>query len=108
MSDTLTRVKALVVEGKVRVSDHGYDELADDGILIIDVLSGAGAAVAVEDYPQFGKGPSVLALQKDAADRPIHVLWGISKGRTEPAVVVTAYRPDPARWSTDFTKRKTR
>jgi hypothetical protein len=108
MSDTLTRVKVLVAAGKVRVSDHGYDELSDDDISVVDVLGGTAAAVAVEDYPQFGKGPSVLALQKDAADRPIHVLWGIPKGRTEPAVVVTAYRPDSARWSTDFMKRKAR
>jgi hypothetical protein len=107
MSDTLTRVKALVAEGKVRVSDHGYDELADDDISVLDVLGGAEAAVVVEDYPKFGKGPSVLVVQKDATDRPIHVLWGIPKGYTEPAVVVTAYRPDPARWSTDFMKRKT-
>jgi hypothetical protein len=90
------------------VSDHGYDELANDGISAIDVLGGIEAALLVEDYPEFGKGPSVLVLQKDAAGKPIHVLWGIPKGRTEPAVIVTAYRPDPARWSNDFTNRKTR
>jgi hypothetical protein len=108
MSDTLARVKALIAEGKVRVSDHGYDEFADDDILAIDVIGGAAGAVVVEDYPQFGKGPSVLVLQKDASDRPIHVLWGIPKGRSEPAVVVTAYRPDLARWSNDFMRRKPR
>jgi hypothetical protein len=107
MSDTLTRVKALVATGKVRISDHGYDELADDGILATDVLDGAHAAILVEDYPQFGKGPSVLVLQQDAGGKPIHVLWGIPKGHAEPAVMVTAYRPDPGRWSNDFMKRKT-
>jgi hypothetical protein len=106
-SDTLTRVRVLVAEGKVRVSDHGYDELADDDILVIDVLDGVRSAILVEDYPEFGKGPSVLVLQQDAAGRPIHVVWSIPKGRTEPAVVVTAYRPDLSRWSSDFTKRKT-
>ena len=108
MSDTLTRVNGLVAEGKVRVSDHGYDELADDDILAIEVVGGAAHAVVVEDYPQFGKGPSVLVLQKDAADRPIHVLWGIPRGYSEPAVVVTAYRPDLARWANDFMRRKPR
>jgi hypothetical protein len=106
-SDTLTRVRALVAEGKVRVSDHGYDELLDDDILVINVLDGVQSAILVEDYPEFGKGPSVLVLQQDAAGRPIHVVWGIPKGRTEPAVVVTAYRPDLSRWSSDFVKRKT-
>ncbi len=106
-SDTLTRVRALVAKGKVRVSDHGYDELVDDDILITDVLDGIQSAILVEDYPEFGKGPSVLVLQQDAAGRvwPIHV--GIPKGRAEPAVVVTAYRPDLSRWSSDFMKRKT-
>jgi hypothetical protein len=68
--DTLTRVKALMAEGKVRISDHGYDELADDDILAIDVLGGAQSAILVEDYPQFGKGPSVLVLPEDGAGKP--------------------------------------
>jgi hypothetical protein len=97
VSDTLIAVQVLVAEGKVRISEHGYDELADDSIFAIDVLSGVDTAVAVEDYLQFAKGPCVLVLQRDTSGRPIHVLWGIPRGRTEPAVVVTAYRPDPAR-----------
>jgi hypothetical protein len=55
MSDTLSKVQALVAEGKARVSDHGYDELADDDILAIDVLVGADAAVVIEDYPQLAR-----------------------------------------------------
>src|SRR5258708_38354943 len=102
-SDTLTRVRALVAEGKVRVSDHGYDELVDDDILITDVLDGIQSAILVEDYPEFGKGPSVLVLQQDAAGRPTCRL-GHSERPPEPAVVVTAYRPDLSRWSSDFMK----
>jgi hypothetical protein len=70
VSDTLIMVQKLVAEGKVRISEHGYDELADDNIFAIDVLDGVDAAVAVEDYPQSAKGPSVLVLQKDTSDRP--------------------------------------
>jgi Domain of unknown function (DUF4258) len=104
--DTLAKVKMLVAQGKVRISEHGYDELADDDILAIDVLDGVQFASGVEDYPEFHKGPSVLVLQRDATGKPIHVLWGIPKDHAEPAVVVTAYRPDPRRWSGDFMRRK--
>jgi hypothetical protein len=52
VSDTLIMVRKLVAEGKVRISEHGYDELADDNIFAIDVLDGVDAADAVEDYPQ--------------------------------------------------------
>jgi hypothetical protein len=105
MSDTLERVKILVSAGEVEVSRHGLQELAADDILLADVLAGVIGAEAVEDYPDFHKGPSILVLQRDNAGRPIHVLWGIERGTTTPAVLVTAYRPDPLRWNEDFRRR---
>jgi len=106
MSETLARIKHLVAEGVLLVSVHGYEELAADGILFLEVRDGLSAAEVVEDYPDASKGPSVLVLQKDANGRPIHVVWGIPKGKPGPAVLVTAYRPEPTRWSTDFKRRK--
>ncbi len=107
MIDILERVRALVAQGNVLVSAHGYDELAQDGISVADVVAGVAAALPVETYPDYHKGPSVLVLQYDSAGHPIHVLWGIPRDSQEPAVVVTAYRPDPGRWSDGFTRRVT-
>ena len=108
VSETLDRVRALVAFGRARISDHGYEQLLADDILAIDVLAGAATAVVVEDYPNAAHGPSVLVLQHDHDGKPVHILWGIPAGRMEPAVVVTGYRPDPARWSEDYLKRKPR
>jgi hypothetical protein len=107
MNETFDKICALVERGEVKVSDHGYDEMADDGILVRDVLAGVSEGIVVEDYPAYAKGPCVLVLQTDLDRRPIHVVWGIPKGLSSPAVVVTAYRPDPDLWSEDFTRRKT-
>ena len=107
MSMTFDKVCALVQRGEVRVSDHGYDEMSDEDILARDVLAGVFDGVVVEDYPIYAKGPCVLVLQKDLNQRPIHVVWGIPKNLSSPAVVVTAYRPDPDLWSEDFARRKT-
>jgi hypothetical protein len=107
LSETITQIKALVARAAIRVSDHGYDELANDDIPLSDILAGADSAIVVEDYPTAIRGPSVLVLQWDASRRPVHVVWAIPKGHSEPGVLVTAYRPDEKRWSPDFMRRKT-
>jgi len=107
MSDTLRQVKALVARGDVRISDHGYDELAEDSILVRDLIGSVADAELLEDYPDFPKGPCALVLQRDENGEPVHAVWGIPRGETTPAVLVTAYRPDPKKWTDDFRSRKT-
>lgn len=56
------------------LSEHGYDEFAEDGLTAREVLSGVPDAVVVEEYPDFPKGSCVLFLQKDRTGAPIHVI----------------------------------
>ena len=107
MSETLEQVRSLVARGDVCVSLHGYEELTADDIAVRDIIDGLATAVLVEDYPDYAKGPCVLVLQGDHANQPVHVVWGIPKGQESPAVVVTAYRPDPAKWDETWQRRQT-
>lgn len=107
MRDTLHRIKQLVSQGALRVSDHGDEELKDDRIAAGDAKAGLDNAELVEDYPDTGRGPSVLVLEKDRNGKPIHVVWGIF--RDDPAgraVLITAYRPDLTQWTDDFKRRR--
>lgn len=106
MSATFERIRELIASGDVRISEHGYDEMVQDELFVNDILGGVNEGIVVEDYPSYHKGPCVLVLQKDENLSPIHVVWGIPKGSSAPAVLVTAYRPNPAEWTVDFLRRK--
>jgi len=105
-SGTYDKIRELATAGDVRVSDHGYGELAADGILVAEVVAGVSAGMVLEDYPAYPKGSCVLVLQRDGAGRPIHVVWGIPRGKSSPAVIVTGYRPDPDLWADGLVRRK--
>ena len=105
MSRLWQQFTALISAGDVRVSEHGYDALADDGLTVDDVLGGAATAVVVEEYPDYPKGAAVLVLQVATDGSKIHAVWGVPCGYNRPAVLVTAYRPDPNLWDATFTRR---
>lgn len=105
MSDFLDTIRHLIAIGYVRISEHGYDELAEDGLTVKELLDGIGEAQIVEEYPDYPKGRCILLLQNEKHGDPVHVLWGIPKGYDKPVVLVTSYRPDPKRWDRTFLHR---
>ena len=106
MSDIFNKIKGLIENKSVIISSHGYDELAEDGIFIKDIMKSVKQGKVVEEYPDYFKGPCVLVLQKDSWGNAIHVVWGIPKGKDSPAVLVTSYKPDPSKWTDDFMERR--
>ena len=50
VSNTFNRIQVLISEGSVRISEHGYDRLAAEGLLARELVEGAETAELIEDY----------------------------------------------------------
>ena len=106
MSDFLRGIRELIDSGDVRISEHGYDRLAEENIFSRDLIANIFKAEIVEEYPDYPKGHCILLLQRDRDGNPVHAVWGIAKGYNKPVVLITAYRPDSQRWDSNFLQRQ--
>jgi hypothetical protein len=106
MTDIWDKIKGLIANGNIRIPEHGYDELVADDITVREIVEGSPDGIVIEEYPEYPKGPCVLIMLKDREGNSIHAVWGIPHASPSPAVLVTAYRPDPERWEDSFRRRK--
>lgn len=105
MSAIFDRICFLISRGEVEVTDHGYDQISARGLLVSDLIDTVPSGEAIEDYPDYHAGPCVLVLQSDGSGSKLHALWGIRSNEETPAVLITAYRPDPKKWSAELRRR---
>ena len=68
MSETFKKIIELIEKGEVIISNHGYDELAEEGLMVKEIIASVMDGKIVEDYPEYPKGPCVLVVQRDTDD----------------------------------------
>ncbi len=96
----------LVSVGRYKISDHALDALIEDELERANVSDSILESEILENYPEFGKGPAILLFQIATDGRVVHCVWGIPKGALTPAVLITAYIPDPNKWDKALKVRK--
>lgn len=101
---TFEQVQAAVSVGRYFITGHGADEMDEDDLSEAEVIAATLAGEAIEDYPHAFPHPACLVLGTLNDDSPVHLVWAFDLGKGY-AAIVTAYRPDPARWSADFRTR---
>ena len=106
-SSTFRAVCESVRAHLVRVSSHALEEAEADGLRIDEIAEITCTGECIEDYPTDPRGPSCLVLGHLTDRSAVHALWGFDEASRQ-AILITVYRPGPARWSEDFRKRRSR
>ena len=94
----MTRVKVVYTRhARTRMFERAISTRAVEDV-------GLGPSAVVEEYPDDKPFPSRLLLGCLEGEA-LHVHVAVDHA-ADTLIVVTAYRPDPARWESGFTRRK--
>jgi len=91
-----------------RFSDHARREMEAEpfGVIRVDeVLQALQAGEIIEEYPHDEPYPSCLVLGRTAAGRLLHVVCA-PVATEQRLIIITTYQPDPARWDSEFRRRR--
>lgn len=87
----------------IQITLHAAKRLEQRGIQVDDVLSCIMNGEIIEDYPDDYPFPSCLILGLSIKHQYLHAVIG---SNMETLWIVTAYYPDPEKWTSDFKVRK--
>lgn len=86
-----------ISNSRIRITDHADEEAVDDQLTFDEIYFSVMHGEIIEDYPNDKPYPSCLIMGKSFAGEPIHSVWAYNADN-EWVVMITVYRPDPARW----------
>lgn len=93
----LADIKEAIQTGRVRITDHAYEEANADRLKFDEIYFSVMNGVVIEEYQDDSPFPSVLIFGQTFGGDPIHSVWAYNEKKRWVALI-TVYRPDPNRW----------
>jgi hypothetical protein len=84
-------------EGRIRITDHADEEAEADDLSFDEIYFSVFSGEIIESYPTDKPYPSCLIFGRTFSGNPVHSVWAYNE-ENQWAVLVTVYRPDPAKW----------
>ena len=86
-----------IQNSRVRITDHADEEAVDDNLTYEEIYFSVVHGDIIEGYLGDKPYPSCLIMGRNFSGSPIHSVWAYNSSN-QWAVLITVYRPDPARW----------
>ena len=91
------------VADNVFITEHASERFRQRGIKARDIRYAVMSGEIIEQYPDDFPFPSCLIYGKDANGKVLHICMSDEGSSSR---IITAYYPDPEKWSNDFRVRK--
>jgi uncharacterized protein DUF4258 len=99
-------IRTSAQRGAVTWSRHAIERLVLHRATRVDVETALAACEIIEAYPDAHRAlPDCLVLTSVRVNEPIHAVIAVDQLNNR-IFVITVYRPDPARWSDDWKRRR--
>lgn len=99
----INSIKQLCANNSLRWTNHILIRLLQRNITIDDVVCVLQNCEIIEEYPNDYPHPSCLVLGMSINQEYLHIVCGINDSELW---LITAYRPNPGEWESDFKTRK--
>ncbi len=99
---SLENIRRLAAREALRVTQHAQQEMAEEDILLDEVLESIHSGQILENYPEHRRGPCCLLLGYTSDQRPLHI---VSTTVQPVLVLITVYEPKPPKWVTPTRRR---
>lgn len=99
----IKEIQDLCQKNKLRWTNHIFIRLVQRNISMADVKHAIMTGEIIESYPDDFPYPSCLIVGINVDNMYIHVVCG---SNSEELWLITAYYPDPEKWTEDFKSRK--
>jgi len=99
-------IRTSAQRGAVAWSRHAVERMVLHRATRVDVETALAACEIIEVYPDAHRPlPDCLVLAWLRVSEPLHAVIAVDQANSR-IFVVTVYRPDPARWSNDWKRRR--
>jgi len=98
----LKRLRAQAKADEIRVTQHAHQEMAEDDVVLVEVLQAISNGSVIENYPEHRRGACCLLAGFTDQNRPLHIVCTTAQPIL---IVITVYEPTPPKWITPLRRR---
>ena len=99
----LEQIRAQADVENIRVTQHAQQEMADEDIILDEVLEAIATGQILENYPKHRRGACCLLNGVTKEGRPLHI---VCTTRQLMLIIITVYEPKPPKWKTPTQRRR--